>query len=424
MPNFAHWSDGLAPGHGRDARGILTIGGIAADELAARFGTPALFIDLRVLDAALDEILDAARAHGAGVSYAGKALLLAGLVRYLEARPIGIDVSSLGELVTAERAGFPAARLTLHGAGKTLPELDAALDGRAGRIVIDGIDELRALCARANGRALDLLLRLNTGIEAHTHEFVRTAGDDSKFGLAPHELDTALALLREVPALRLRGVHAHVGSQIYDVAPFRANARALNATLARLRERGFAQADTLVIGGGFGVRMHPDADDESVDVAAVLARVVDALPSDIRVEIEPGRALIALAGTSLYRVLAIKRFDRRRYAIVDGSMADNPRPALYGAYHHVTPVRRPEGALQPTTLCGRSCENDRLVEAMLPADLRAGDLLAVCATGAYTYSMASNYNRFMRPPVAALGADGIELWARRETLDDVLHADL
>ncbi len=424
MKNFASWHNGLAPGHARDADGTLTIGGVAADAIAERCGTPVLAIDRGVLDEALDAILGAASACGVGVSYAGKALLVGGLVRALRPRAIGIDVCSLGELVTAERAGFPAARMTFHGAGKSDEELDAALDGRTARIVVDGLDELRAIRARLRGRSVDVLLRLNTGIEAHTHEFVRTAGDESKFGIAPHERDEALGLLRDMPTLRLRGLHAHIGSQIYDATPFVASASALAEDLARVRASGFPDADTLVIGGGFGVRMHPDADDESVDVAAVLARVVGAVPSDMRVEIEPGRALIALAGTSLYRVLAIKRFDRRRYAIVDGGMADNPRPALYGAYHHVTPVRRPEGTLQPTTLCGRSCENDRLVEAMLPADLRAGDLLAICATGAYTYSMASNYNRFMRPPVAALGAGGIELWARRETIDDVLRADL
>ncbi len=424
MPNFARWSDGLAPGHGRDARGILTIGGIAADTLAERFGTPALFIDLRVLDTALSGLIDAARPHAIGISYAGKALLLAGLVRFLDAYPIGIDVSSLGELATAERAGFAAKRLTLHGAGKTLTELDAALAGRVGRLVIDGIDELRALCARAHTGALDILLRLNTGIEAHTHAFVRTAGDESKFGLAPHELDAALALLRKTPVLRVRGVHAHIGSQIYDAAPFVANARALQEALSQVHESGFAQADTMVIGGGFGVAMRPGEAGALLDSAAVLNAVAAERDPGMHVEIEPGRALVAAAGTSLYRVLAIKRFDRRRYAIVDGSMADNPRPALYDAYHHVTAVRTSDAADMPTTVSGRSCENDRLADAMLPEDLRAGDMLALCTTGAYTYSMASNYNRFERPPVIALGTDGVHPWTRRETLDDVLGLDV
>ncbi|MDE2482749.1 MAG: diaminopimelate decarboxylase [bacterium] len=421
MKSFARWRDGLAPGHERDASGTLRIGGIAAHELAQRFDTPALCIDLRVLDDALNALLSAARAHEIGVSYAGKALLLPGLARHLQPYDIGIDVSSLGELVTVERAAFPAARVTLHGAGKSAAELDAACERRVGRIVADSLDELRALGNRTRCAGVELLLRLNTGIEAHTHEFVRTAGDESKFGIAPHELDEALALAREMGA-RLRGLHAHIGSQIADAAPFVANAQALLDALARVHaQAAFADADTIVVGGGFGVAMH--ADESELDIAATLAAIRAAVPANVRVEIEPGRAAIAAAGTSLYRVLAIKRFERRRYAIVDGSMADNPRPALYGASHHIVPVRASDAEPVATMVSGRSCENDRLGEAMLPADLRAGDLLAFCTTGAYTYSMASNYNRFPRPPVIALGAGDAALWARRESLEDVLRAD-
>jgi diaminopimelate decarboxylase len=336
-------------------------------------------------------------------------------------------VCSLGELVTAERGGFEAARLTLHGAGKTEAELTAALEGRVGRIVVDGMDELRAIAALASasrGAVCDVLLRFNTGIEAHTHDFVRTAGDRSKFGFAPNEESAAFELLRAHPSLRLRGVHAHVGSQIYDAMPYVENAKRLLAVLERARSAGFDDAQTLVIGGGFGVRMRPKASDENFDIAGTLDAVARIVPSGVRAEIEPGRALIGGAGTSLYRVVAVKRFDSRRFVIIDGSIADNPRPAIYGAYHHIVSAQPSGASSSRAMVCGRSCESDELGEAVLPDDLRAGDLVAMLTTGAYTYSMSSNYNLFPRPAVIAVGYGEPEVWAQRESIHDVLRADV
>ncbi|HUA10340.1 MAG TPA: diaminopimelate decarboxylase [Candidatus Acidoferrales bacterium] len=389
----------------------MMLGGERADALAERFGTPLFVIDLRALDAALDAMIAAAAPHGIAISYAAKALLLPALAKHLRSRPIGIDVCSIGELAVAESGGFEAARLTLHGAGKKPEELDAALDGRAGRIVVDGMDELRALTARARGRGAGVLLRFNTGIEAHTHDFVRTAGDRSKFGFAPGEESAAFELLRTSPELRVLGAHAHIGSQIYDTLPYVENAQRLYAILQRMRAAGFADAHAIVIGGGFGVQMRPDARDELIDLPGTLDAVARVVPEGVRVEIEPGRALIAAAGTSIYRVMAIKRFEGRRFVIVDGSMADNPRPAIYGAYHHVIALRQSSAPLAPAMLCGRSCESDELGEMMLPADLRAGDLVAMLTTGAYTYSMSSNYNYFPRPPVVAVGEGEPRVWA-------------
>ncbi len=394
---------------------MMTIAGERVDALAERFGTPLLAVDLDVLDRALDAMLAAASPHDIAISYAAKALLLPGLVLHLHDRPIGIDVCSIGELAVAEHAGFEAWRMTLHGAGKTPEEHETALEGRVGRIVIDGMDELRRFVARVNGRSAEVLLRFNTGIEAHTHDFIRTAGDRSKFGFAPGEADEAFALLREQPSLRVRGVHGHIGSQIYDAMPYVENARRLIELLHRMRAAGFAEANIIIIGGGFGVQMRPDAKDEAIDIAGTLDAVARIVPTDIQVEIEPGRALIAAAGTSIYRVMAVKRFEGRRFVIVDGSMADNPRPALYGAYHHFEAVE-PRTPLAPAMVCGRSCEADELGEAMLPEDLSAGDLVAMRTTGAYTYSMSSNYNRFPRPPVIAVGAEERQIWANRETL--------
>lgn len=403
---------------------MLTVGGMRADILAERYGTPALLLDLGVLDASLASMLDAASAHRVRVSYAAKALLLVALAKRLQPFPIGIDVASLGEIVTAERGGIESSRMTLHGAGKTDEEIEAAFLGRVARLVVDSVDELRRIVERSQERALDVLLRVNTGIEAHTHEFIRTAGDDTKFGLGPHDEEPALALLRANPQLQLRGVHAHIGSQIFDAAPYVASAHALLETLRRYRAAGFELADTMVIGGGFGVQMHPESPDERIDVASILSATRAIVPQELRLEIEPGRAIVGASGTSLYRVMAIKRYAKRTFVIVDGSMADNPRPALYGAYHHVVAARESGAPYHAVTICGRSCENDELADAPLPQDLRAGDLLGFCTTGAYTYSMASNYNRFLRPPVVTIESGEASLWAKRESIDDVLLNDV
>ena len=202
------------PGHGHDD-GVLTISGERADVLAATYDTPLLVLDLREVDASVARLRAACDPHGVRISYAAKALLVTALARRIDRLGLGIDIGSLGELATAERAGVAAERLTLHGAGKTTSELQAAFDGRVGRIIVDSIDELGRLSrVHAGGRSIDVVLRLNTGIEAHTHDFVRTAGDDSKFGIAPHEEEAARHLLATMPALRLRGLHAHIGSQI------------------------------------------------------------------------------------------------------------------------------------------------------------------------------------------------------------------
>jgi len=243
-------------------------------------------------------------------------------------------------------------------------------------------------------------------------------------------MPSAIAAVMAAPGLRLVGIHSHLGSQIFDAAPYAASLPiALEAYAAGLAA-GAPMRD-LVLGGGFGVDSVPGG--EEFDIAAALGQLASeasaaasrlALPPP-RLGIEPGRAIVAGAGTSLYRVVAVKHQGRRRFAIVDGGIADNPRPALYGAYHHPTLSNRVSGAaLEATTVCGRSCENDRLVEAPLPADLRAGDLLALGTTGAYTYAMASNYNRFTRPAVVFAGSGTHRLVVRRETESDVLRNDV
>jgi len=422
------WHGELAPGHER-RDGILTVGGVRVDVLANAYGTPSLILDGHVLEATVSEFIEAAAPHDMDVAYAGKALLLIELVRLLAATPLKLDVCSLGELITAERGGMPAHRMTLHGCAKTGDELSAAAAGRVGRTVVDNLDELAALAA--TGARIPLLLRVNTGVEAHTHAFVQTAGDATKFGILERDFTAAAAILSSHPQLQFLGLHSHIGSQIYETGAFIANVDRLFGAAARFASWKLPVRE-LIVGGGFGVQKGPD-DEAHLDIAGVLKAIAQAtieyarargipLP---RVGIEPGRAIIAPAGTSLYRVMTKKRQTSRTFAVVDGGIADNPRPALYDAYHHaVLASRCAEGNCESVIVCGRSCENDRLTEAALPQDLAAGDLLAVCITGAYTYSMASNYNRFPKPAVVYAKDGAHRLLARRETIEDVLRNDV
>jgi len=422
------WRGGLAPGHARSG-GTLAIAGVSCEELAAQYGTPLLVLDYDLLDGIVAFFRSVCEPHGVEVSYAAKALLVVSLARRLKATPVGLEVCSLGEIVTAERAGFPSDRMQLHGCGKSDEEIGAALDGRVGCIVVDNRDELERLAVRAADRMVKVLLRVNTAIEAPAHASVRTTGTVAKFGFDADDFDSAIARLQQVPALRFAGLHAHVGSQISEAGVFVQNARSLMERAAKLHRAGIA-CERIVVGGGFGVQMDPlrAADFNLHDTISAVAQAVrgEADRNQIatpRVGIEPGRALIAHCGTSLYRIVAVKRSFGVRFAIVDGSLADNPRPALYGAYHHIVLASREPLHSVETVVCGRSCENDVLGRAMLATDLRAGDTIALCTTGAYTYSMASNYNLFRRPPIAAVSAGRHNLVARRETEDDLLRKD-
>jgi diaminopimelate decarboxylase len=410
--------------------GELTLGGVGANELALRYGTPLLVIDTTVLDANVARFAGAATKLGIDVAYAGKAMLFVALAKYLAGTPLKLDVCSLGEIVTAERAGFPAQRLVFHGCGKTAEELAAAADGRVGRIVVDHRDELEALGALADpARPMAVILRVNTGVIAQTHAYIRTGGEDSKFGFNLEEIDEILARAHAMPGLRLIGIHSHIGSQVFETPAFAANLVTALDVYARALAIG-APMGELIVGGGFGV--DAIADRVGLDIANLLEELRTLLDHECalraiaapRLGIEPGRSIIATAGTTLYRVVTTKRQGARRFAIVDGGMADNPRPALYKAYHHpALASRRSQAADVETTICGRSCENDQLVVAPMPSDLRAGDLLTFGTTGAYTFAMASNYNRFPRPAVVFAGDGRHREVVRREHIADILDRD-
>ncbi len=402
-----------------------TIGGVPARELAQTYGTPLFVVDLDELDLEIARFCDAFRTRGITVAYAGKALLLTALAEHLAATPLRLDVCSLGELVTAERGGFPAGRLYFHGCGKTDAELAAIVEGRVAFDVIDNDEELERLAALASDAAatVDVMLRVNTGIEAHTHAFIRTGGENTKFGFGLDRLPTALARVAALPQLRLIGLHSHIGSQISETAPFVANLDELIAAADLAASLGLPVRE-LICGGGIAVEESLGGA-RPLDFETLAAALVERNAGRYDLAIEPGRALIARAGSSLYRVMAVKTQGRRRFVMIDGGMTDNPRPIIYGA-RHVPEVLAAAvlGDEQPATLVGRTCENDEMGDYVLPAGLAAGDLVAMRVTGAYTYSMASNYNRFGRPPVVFVRNGHHRRVVRGETADDVSRLDV
>jgi len=416
----------------------VSLGGCDPATLAREFGTPLVVIDEMCLRSRMRRFREAFIRPGwaSSVTYAGKALLLAAIARIAHEEGLAVDVCSLGELRTAALGGVPADRCIVHGCFKTPDELEAAVKASVRHVVVDHaaeIDDLDRL-ARANGVTCDVLLRVNPSITAYTHELVQTSAPASKFGFAISD-GQALAAVRKVSAkknLHLSGIHCHLGSQIYDL---RSYARAVDSLVdfakAAFDDSG-AAFSIVDVGGGLAAGDGADSDDPTPEAWA--SAIFDAFERRLagtplqrpHVYVEPGRALIAQAGTTLYRIGVRKRLpDGAQALIVDGGMSDNPRPALYEARYSVCiadrPDARPDGSY---VIFGRHCETDRLFpDAALP-DPQPGDLLVVRDTGAYTYSMASNYNRFVRPAVVIVDNGRARLAAARETLDRVLALDV
>ena len=408
--------------------GDLSVAGVPVTQLAARFGTPC-----QVLDET--EVRRRARAFRAAlpdaeVVFAGKALPIRSVFRWLAEEGLSLDVCSAGELAVARSIGFPAERILLHGNVKTPEDLKAALAYRVGRIVIDSFDEIEQLGAIAPV-AQDVLIRVTPGVDAHTHRAITTGVDDQKFGFSLAS-GAALAAVERVigqPSLRLVGLHCHIGSQVCQVAAYEETVRRMVGLIAAVRERHGVTLEQLDIGGGFAV---PYVDgDPSFDMTGFAYRIRCALAYECaryrlpvpRLLVEPGRSIVANAGITLYRVITVKD----RFVAVDGGMSDNPRPALYGARYTVRLVGRHSRARhRPVTVVGRHCEaGDILAEDLpLPADVRAGDLLAVPVTGAYHHALSSNYNLVCRPPIVGVVAGVARLLVRRETEEDLLRRDL
>ncbi|MDA8295952.1 MAG: diaminopimelate decarboxylase [Actinomycetota bacterium] len=416
----------LLPDHAAiSSDGRLTLAGLDVVELAERFGTPLFIYDE---DHLRRRCAEAVAAFPDGVAYATKAFLCKAMAGIALEAGMDLDVSTAGECAVALAAGAPADRLILHGNNKSIEELElagAAVPGRYKRIVVDSFDEIARLAALAPHPLgpRPVLVRVTPGVEAHTHEYVMTGQEDTKFGfsIASGAADAAVGALAELEGVTLEGVHAHIGSQIFRLDGYE---RAM-AVLARFVARH--RLAELCVGGGLGVAyLNGEHTPRLGEWAAHLRAAAAAcgLPEGVRLTAEPGRAIVASAAITAYRVGTMKALPGiRNYVAVDGGMSDNPRPVLYGSGYEAF-LPRAADAERPyrARVVGKHCESgDVLVaDARLPDSTRVGDILATPVTGAYGHSMASNYNRLGRPPVVFVRAGSARVVVRRETAEDLL----
>ncbi|MDQ6651021.1 MAG: diaminopimelate decarboxylase [Actinomycetota bacterium] len=423
------------PRSARRVNGVLTLGGIDVRDLATEHGTPAYVLDEEDLRERCRTWRDAFA--DADVYYAGKAFLCTAMARWVAEAGLSLDVCTGGELAVAERAGFPADRLLFHGNNKSVGELERALQYGVGRVVVDSFEELARLAFLADRAGLRqrILLRVTPGVEAHTHDYVATGQEDQKFGFSLAAGTAAEAIRRALmlPSVELVGLHAHIGSQIFDTQGFALAAHRMIGLLGTVREEHGVELPELDLGGGLGIA-YTSADaplpvDELAErLRAVVGKECAALGLAVpRLAVEPGRAISGPTTVTLYEVGTVKALPGlRTYVSVDGGMSDNIRTALYGAHYTAVLASRTSSAeARPVTLCGKHCESGDIVvhDVSLPADLAPGDLLAVPASGAYHRSMASNYNHVPRPPVVAVADGRSRVIVRRETEDDLLRLD-
>jgi diaminopimelate decarboxylase len=411
----------------RDSAGRLSVGGVDLVELAEEVGTPVFVYDEEHLRVRCREAM---AAFGPGVAYATKAFLCKAMAALADEEGLALDVATGGEMAVALAAGVPARQLVLHGSNKSSRELEEALRRGVGKIVVDSFDEIdrleRLLAAGVAGSPpapQPVMIRVTPGVEAHTHEYLLTGNEDTKFGFGLESGAAAVAVerLQQLRGIELVGIHAHIGSQIFRVDAYAREIAVLAPFVTRL---GLAE---LCVGGGLGVAyLNSERAPSILDWAtAIRANCVAAgLPPEVHVTAEPGRSIVAAAGITLYRVGTMKDLPGiRRYVSVDGGISDNPRPVLYGSGYEAF-LPRDAGAARPlaATVVGKHCESGDIVveQARLPADLAVGDVLATPVTGAYGHAMASNYNRLPRPPVVFVRDGAARTVVRRETIEDLL----
>mgnify|MGYP001613997411 CR=1 FL=1 len=407
-----------------DQDGHLTIAGCDTVDLAAEFGTPLFVYDE---DHLRERCRQAVAAFGDGAVYATKAFLCLAMARLAHEEGMRVDVATEGEAFVALKAGVPAERLVVHGNNKSVRELELALDNRVGRLVVDGFDELDRIerLVEEGHPVPAVFLRVAPGIDAHTHEYVATGQDDSKFGFTVANGDAARAVERALgsPAFDVRGLHNHIGSQVYRVESF-AEALEVVADFAAPYE-----LPELAVGGGLGVAyIEGETAPTITEWAAALRSAADSLGLKSALWAEPGRAIVASAAVTIYTVGGIKEIPGiRTYVSVDGGMSDNPRPIIYGSGYE-TFVPRAVAADRPRLirLVGKHCESgDVLVrDGWVTNDLKVGDILATPVTGAYGHSMGSNYNKMPRPAVVFVRNGKARLVVRRELPEDLIRSDL
>ena len=423
-----------------EKNGHLSIGGADTVALAAQYGTPLYVFDEQVIRSACRDYKQSIERYYNGngmVLYASKAFSCKEMYRIVKEEGLGVDTVSGGEIYTALKSGFPAERIFFHGNNKTDAELEMAVENNIGRIVIDDFSEIDRIdrIAAQKQKTVQVMLRIKPGIDAHTHDFIKTGQIDSKFGFTLENGD-ALAAAKQAAAaehLMLTGFHCHIGSQIFSTEPFCLAASVMASFISRVIQETGTPIAELNLGGGFGIKYTEK--DDPLPYSEFMERVSAQLKYSCtelnlpvpRVYIEPGRSIAGPAGITLYTVGSIKTIpDIRTYVAVDGGMGDNPRYALYGSeYEAVVANRADEEKNFVATIAGKCCESGDLIgENMKIQTPHTGDILAVLATGAYNYSMASNYNRIPRPAAVMVSDGNARLIIRRESYDDIIANDL
>lgn len=420
--------------------GNLEIGGVDAVGLAKEYGTPVYVFDENEIRKNLAAFRDSMNEYygGNGLAvYASKAFCCKEMCRICKQEGTGIDVVSGGELFTALSVDFPAEKIVFHGNNKTYDELSAAVENGVGRIVVDNITELETLSkiAAEKGRTAGIMLRIKPGIDAHTHDFIKTGQIDSKFGFALETGEAMEAVKKaiSVPNIKLRGLHCHIGSQIFDIDPFELAAEVMLNLYKQIKDETGYELDELNLGGGFGIKyLESEQPKPYAEYMKNVSKTVKNRCEELGLKmpfvlIEPGRSVVGAAGLTLYTVGAVKDIPGiRTYVSVDGGMADNPRYALYNAdYEIVCANKAAEERSETVTVAGKCCESGDLIQENTKLQkVEPGDILAVLSTGAYNYSMASNYNRIPRPPVVMV-KDGVSrVVVKRETYEKIAENDI
>lgn len=421
-------------------RGHLTIGSYDTVELAKQFGTPAYIYDENEIRKNLREFKKSIDDNYGGnglVVYASKAFCCKEMCRICEQEGTGIDVVSGGELYTALSVGFPTDKIVFHGNNKTYDELEMAVQNDVGRVIVDNVFELETLneIAAKHGKTVGIMLRIKPGIDAHTHDFVKTGQIDSKFGFA---LETGEAMegikkALEMPHIKLKGLHCHIGSQIFDLDPFELAATVMLDLFKEVKEQTGVELEELNLGGGFGIKyLKSDRPRPYGDYMRKVSDVVNRYSAELGLKtpfilIEPGRSVVGAAGLTLYTVGAVKKIpDVRTYVSIDGGMGDNPRYALYQSHYELICANKASEKREATvTVAGKCCESGDLIQEWTHIQpVEPGDIIAVLSTGAYNYSMASNYNRIPRLPVIMVKDGKARVVVKRETYEQITECDV
>ena len=417
--------------------GNLSIGGCDLTELAEKYGTPLYVLDEETIRAICRDYKKAfSKYEKVRMMYASKALCTMGTSVLISSEGFGFDVVSGGEIYTLHKAGIDMSNVLFNGNNKSIDELNLALDLGVGRISVDNFLELSLLneLAKSKNLVANILLRITPGIECHTHEYIQTGHLDSKFGFDLTQIDEAVDLvLNTYSNLKLHGLHAHIGSQIFETKVYHDEIEILIKELSRLDEKFNLKLDEINIGGGLGVKYtEKDVPPSTYEIADVIINSLNENIQKYEIEpptvfLEPGRSVISTAGVTLYTLGSSKQVPQgKKYVAVDGGMADNIRPAMYEAEYIAQIVNKPDFELsQNVTIAGRFCESgDILIKDINLPEIEEGDILCVFNTGAYNYSMASNYNRVQKPAMVLVNNSQSDIIVNRETLEDLISKDI